>query len=152
MLELRSIGGPQAQLFSPAAAEVDRTIMESIGMPRDPEPESDDVVLACDLYMRRLEVENANGERRPIGPPDPDKLARHVKLYGSEGVDEAVRAWPVASLPLSAYKTDAPSGRRMTAEMERVIMSFGSTHPLSAIANTLNLSQRRVKDVLALSA
>jgi hypothetical protein len=37
----------------------------------------------------------------------------------------------------------------MTDDMKRVILTFAPTHPVSAIANTLNISERRVKELLA---
>jgi hypothetical protein len=49
----------------------------------------------------------------------PTAPAGHIKLYGDEGVVEAVvRAFPTDSLPLAAFRTDAPSGRRMNDDEE----------------------------------
>lgn len=115
---------------------------------RAPGPVAD----AADEHMRALVIEPLAGTPGPIGPPDAVKLERHVKLYGSEGVVEVVRPFSVDTLPLSVHRTDAPRGRRMTSEMRRLILDYGSTHPASAIAGTLNLSERRVKEVLAAGA
>ena len=49
-------------------------------------------------------------------PRTPDRLARHIKLYGNEGVEEVTKAFPVDSMPLAAYRTEAPSGRRLSEE------------------------------------
>lgn len=124
-----------ATWHDPSAATSDRV----------PDPVAD----AADEHMRALVIEPLAGTPRPIGPPNAVKLERHVKLYGSEGVIEAVRPFSADTLPLSMYRTDAPRGRRMTSETRRLILDYGSTHPPSAIAGTLNLSERRVKEVLA---
>ena len=46
--------------------------------------------------------------------PDTKKLATHVKFYGSESIAETMNEHGIKELPLSAYATDAPEGRRMT--------------------------------------
>lgn len=135
-------------LFSPPAHEADRKLMEGYTASA---PVST-VTEGADAYMRRLEILTLNGKRRPIGAPNPDRLARHIKLYGNEGVEEVTRAFPVDSMPLAAYRTEAPSGRRLSEETKRVILTFAPTHPVSAIANILNLSERRVNELLASSA
>lgn len=105
--------------------------------------------------QKRAEVEAAMGThmRRIFGsPPKPDKLARHIKLYGTDGVLETVRDWAPTGWkpPISVYRTDAPSGRRMTFELRQTIGALREQGtPASAIANVLNLTQRRVREVLA---
>jgi hypothetical protein len=141
-------------LYSPQALEAHKRIIEAETRDcrideRRPRVEERE---AADAHMRELGLITRAGERTLLGPPDSDKLARHIKLYGYEGVEEVVRAFPTDSMPLATYRTDAPSGRRMTGEMKNVILSFSGTHPLSAIANTLNISERRVKELLAASA
>jgi len=51
-------------------------------------------------------------------------------------------------LPLAAYATDAPEGRRMTEELRALIHQPGQGRVVEAIASTLNLKTERVKRVL----
>ena len=52
-------------------------------------------------------------------------------------------------LPLAAYATDAPEGRRMTEELRALIHQLpGQGRVVEAIASTLNLKTERVKRVL----
>ena len=44
-----------------------------------------------------------------------------MKFYGSESVAETMAAHGIKELPLSAYATDAPEGRRMTDELRALI-------------------------------
>lgn len=110
----------------------------------------DDYPAASARYFRRLELVKASGKRVSLPAPDADKLARHIKLYGTEGVDAIRDAYPLESLPLTAYRTTAPRGRRITEELIEVILHFRALgSPVSALATTLNLSERRIRAVLA---
>jgi hypothetical protein len=92
----------------------------------------------------------------PISPrtsetktPNVKKLATHVKFYGSESVAETMAEHGIEELPLSAYATDAPEGRRMTEELRALIHQLRERgFVLEAISKTLNLKPERVKRVL----
>jgi hypothetical protein len=92
----------------------------------------------------------------PISPktaetkkPDAKKIATHVKFYGSESVAETMAAHGVEELPLAAYATDAPEGRRMTEELRALIHELrGRGCVVDAISKTLNLKPERVRRVL----
>jgi hypothetical protein len=102
--------------------------------------------------MRSLELHRLDGTIVPLPAPSPAKIARHVKLYGNEGVEETIRAYPATALPLATYRTKAPSGRRLDSQTISAIRHFAQDSPVSALANTFNLTERRVKEVLASSA
>ena len=51
------------------------------------------------------------GKRVPLPAPGADKLARHIKLYGTEGVEAIRDAYSIESLPLAAFRTAASRGR-----------------------------------------
>ena len=64
----------------------------------------------------------------PISPrtaetkkPDTTKIATHVMFYGSESITATMNEHGIKELPLSAYATDAPEGRRMTDELRALI-------------------------------
>jgi hypothetical protein len=110
----------------------------------------DDYQAASNAYFLRLELVNADGRRTTLPPPDRDSLTRHIDRYGTEGVDAIRDAYPIESLPLAAYRTTAPRGRRLSAEEIRVIVHFRDCgSPVSALAKTLNVSERRVRAILA---
>lgn len=52
-------------------------------------------------YWQRLGLVTLDGKRRPLGPPDPQKLARHIRLYGNEGVAEVIRAFPTSEAEMT---------------------------------------------------
>jgi DNA-binding NarL/FixJ family response regulator len=90
-----------------------------------------------------------NGNELPLRQPTAEELARHIARYGNEGVAEVVRAYPLETMSLAAFKTDAPKGRRLTDEVRRIVLHFHAKgSPATAIAATLNLSERRVKDII----
>src|SRR4051794_27045975 len=81
--------------------------------------------------------------------PETKRLATHVKFYGSEAVADTMAEHGIAELPLSAYATDAPEGRRMTEELRALIHDLrGRGFVLAGISKTLNLKPKRVKRVL----
>jgi hypothetical protein len=84
----------------------------------------------------------------PVPAPTLEQLRRHRARFGDEGVDEVRDAYVDAPLPLAAFRTDAPPGRKTTPQMREIILRFAPTHPVSAIAAALNVSQRRVKEII----
>src|SRR3954453_23882203 len=93
----------------------------------------------------------------PISPrtaemkkPEPKKIATHLKFYGSESITETMTEHGVKELPLSAYATDAPEGRRMTDELRALIHQLRQQGcVVEAIGSTLNLKTARVQRVLS---
>ena len=93
----------------------------------------------------------------PISPrspetkaPDQKKLDRYVRLYGSEGLSETMDDYGIQGLPLNAYATNDPEGRRMTPELATLIRELdGRGFVTDSVAKTLNLKLARVKRVLA---
>ena len=92
----------------------------------------------------------------PISPrtaetkkPDTKKITTHVKFYGSDSIAETMADHGMKELPLAAYATDAPEGRRMTDELRSLIHLLQERgFVLEAISKTLNLKPGRVKRVL----
>ncbi len=77
------------------------------------------------------------------------KLERHIRLYGAECVAETMAAFGVRELPLVAYATKPPEGRRMTPEVRQWIHDLeGRGCVTDAVARTLNLKLERVQRVL----
>ena len=91
----------------------------------------------------------------PISPrtaetkkPDANKIATHA--VGSDSITETMNEHGMKELPLSAYATDAPEGRRMTDELRSLIHQLRELgFVLEAISKTLNLKPGRVKRVLS---
>lgn len=82
-------------------------------------------------------------------PPAEAKLARHVRLYGEDQVRETMALYWSDALPLSAYATTAPEGRRMTPELRELIRHLAARgFVLGAIAKTLNLKEKRLRKIL----
>jgi hypothetical protein len=72
-----------------------------------------------------------------------------VKFYGSESVADTMSDHGIEELPLAAYATDAPEGRRMTDELRGLVHQLRQRgFVLEAISKTLNLKLERVKRIL----
>ena len=81
--------------------------------------------------------------------PESKKLERHVRLYGLECGAETMAASGVKELPLVAYATKHPEGRRMAPELHQWIHDLEERGSATdAVARTLNLELARVQRVL----
>lgn len=121
-------------LFSPPAYEAHESLLARLAA----EKRRRDAVrvgeeqAAADAAMRSLELVKASGSTVPLPAPTPDKIARHVKRFGSDGVNDVLVAYGVAD-----GKLTAPQLREQGYSVEE-------------ISKTLKISVSKVR--LALSA
>ena len=77
------------------------------------------------------------------------KLERHIRLGGTERIAETMAAFGVKELPLVAYATKPPEGRRMTPELRQWIHDLEERGCVTdAVARALNSRLARVQRVL----
>ena len=77
------------------------------------------------------------------------KLERHIRLYGTECIAETMAAFGVRNLPLVAYATKPPEGRRMTPELRQWIHDLEERGCVTdAVARALNSKLARGQRVL----
>jgi hypothetical protein len=135
--------------LSPSARETDRAIMAGVNAPTGARvARKTEATPRPDGGGGRLELVRENGAIVPAPAPTLKQLRRHRARFGDEGVDEVRDAYADAPLPLAAFRTDAPPGRKTTPQMRETVLRFAPTHPVSAIAATLNVSERRVKQII----
>jgi hypothetical protein len=82
-------------LFSPHAFEVHTRIIESERSEKRRREEAGrrDTRAASDRYTRGLSLLTLDGKWKPFPAPSSERIARHVKRYGSDGVEEMTLAY-----------------------------------------------------------
>jgi hypothetical protein len=101
-------------------------------------------------YRDTLEIVRLGGRTEPMAAPTHEALAKHAKRYRRDGVAEtALEYGMTASAAELAERAGAK--RRHTSESMRVqVLALRARGAVpSAIADTLNISDRRVRQLLA---
>lgn len=82
--------------------------------------------------------------------PTAEELHKHVARFGPDGVAEIKDAYELTLLNVSAAPASkAPRARRTTESMKTKVLNLHERGVVpAAIADTLNISDRRVQDIL----
>ena len=83
-------------------------------------------------------------------PPSAEGLHKHAERFSPDGVPEIRDAYQVTLLNVSAAPTSkAPKTRRTTESMKTKVLNLHERGVVpAAIADTLNISDRRVSEIL----
>jgi hypothetical protein len=109
-------------------------------------PKQDEFAEADTAYWRRFNRDN--------GTPREEQLRRHAQRYGNEGVSEIAATIPNGSA-LAAELTESHGSRQRrtsTPLREQVLALKNRGMVRAAIADTLNVSDRRVAEILRRNA
>ncbi|HEY2371391.1 MAG TPA: hypothetical protein VGH82_02475 [Gaiellaceae bacterium] len=98
-------------------------------------------------YWDTIKHVDAKGRRSPLAPPTAAQLFKHAEKFGPECVNETAAQYGVKleRLAVEKPKRQRRSGPTVKAQ---VLELHGRGALPAAIADTLNLSDRRVKELL----
>jgi len=101
-------------------------------------------------YKNTLEIVRLNGKTEPLLAPTHEALARHAKRYGRDCVSETALEYGLTASAAELAETTGSRRRHTSMPMRKQALALQARGVIpAAIADTLNISDKRARQLLA---